>query len=140
MKLKIYNEKNTKCLRVTEPSINVQKTGMIALNGRICEIMEIQPGDRVNIIYNEEENEWYVCKTSDINGFKVRKSTTAKTRALSFNNSYLANKILNSYGNSNGAPSVSYLVAREPVHHQGMKLHCILASTGKSYMKTKRYD
>jgi hypothetical protein len=38
--------------------------GVVRMNRRLCELLQIKPADRVEVIHDEEADEWYVCKSA----------------------------------------------------------------------------
>jgi hypothetical protein len=96
MKLKVFNTTNVLQVRTTQPFIHCNKsTGLICINKEAAAKLKLKPGDQVQFLQDESEEEtWFLEKVAK-DGFEVR-STKNTSPALMFNSSCLVRKIFES--------------------------------------------
>lgn len=124
MKIKIYNEANSKSVMMGKRTIRFnRKAGLISLSKAATETIGLKAGDKVFVINDEERpKDWYVCKTDDENGFTVR--TKEDTGSADFNCTSVVKHIFETLGIHDAA--VGYLVAPESEEVDGMELYAII--------------
>lgn len=126
MKLKRFNPDNSRTAKPGKQTIRFAKQGQITLSKTLVERMDLKPGDKVEMVNDEESPEkrdWYVTKAKD--GFSLRKYKNE--HHLCFNCSSISEIMVNKF--SKGKASVGFLVASEPEVIEGEQFFAILASS-----------
>jgi hypothetical protein len=95
MKLKIYNQENSKNVISGKALIRIaRKSGLITFSKSACEKLGLTLNDKLNICQDEESPlDFYIHKTAHPSGFELRIKAPAKTGAA-FNCAKLSNLIL----------------------------------------------
>jgi bifunctional DNA-binding transcriptional regulator/antitoxin component of YhaV-PrlF toxin-antitoxin module len=125
MKLKTFNTlmsaRNLRTAKVT-----VSKTGLISLNAAAAETVGLKPGDKLEIVQDEDSpKDWYIKAKSSEDGFEVR---DYKNGAVAFNSVPLTQTIRQSLAKEG---SLFIPVALEPVDLEGDKYFSLLTSAVK---------
>jgi hypothetical protein len=78
MKLKTFNRKDCNMgANEKRPLIGFEKTGIIRLNRKLCEALNIEIGDKINILQDQESpRDWYIELTKAEHGLVMRKHNT----------------------------------------------------------------
>lgn len=98
MKLKVFNQTNSKHSVTGRPTLRIHKRGgLLTFSKAAAELMDVKSGDKIVIVQDEESPEnFYVHKTSNPDGFTLRGkqgSNKIMTDGVSFNCSKLAQMI-----------------------------------------------
>ena len=95
MGLKRFNTETTKGMGTGQPLVSIARNaGLISIFGATAEALGLKPGDKVSIVQDQDNpKDWYI-DTKDEAGFKLRGSD--KGKGLSFNNSVICNRLLDS--------------------------------------------
>lgn len=137
MKLIIWNRANSysPTMSAQHRTIRVNRHGYIYLSGALAAEMGLGDGGRINMA-NDGENpkDWYLCKTQDEEGFRLRgdrhKEKTGMKRhsiaGVEFSNVCMASKLL-ALAKAE-CFSVRYLVAKEPLVIEGVNYYKILTA------------
>lgn len=137
MKLIIWNRANSysPTMSAQRRTIRVNRHGYIYLSGALSAEMRLGDGGRSNMA-NDGENpkDWYLCKTQDEEGFRLRgdrhKEKTGTKRhsiaGVEFSNVCMASKLL-ALAKAE-CFSVRYLVAKEPLVIDGVNYYKILTA------------
>lgn len=98
MNLQFYDKKNAfgRVRDDLNPIIKIiPKMGFITLNHRACELLVIEPGQRVVLAQDESSpKEWYIAKTDSLAGFTLR--SYPKSRTLHLQSTTIVDLILKS--------------------------------------------
>ena len=76
MALIVYNKENSRPQQVVyqgKRTINMDSKGTVYLSKTMSIELGILGGGRVNFAHDEDTGEWYICHTTDKNGFTVWK-------------------------------------------------------------------
>lgn len=97
MKPKIYNRKREKNYMSFFPHLRITTQGRFFLNKRAANDLNLNKGDLVNLVQDEENpRDWYLKKTDDEAGFPL--SVQGKHRGVSFSSSTIRNVMFKSLG------------------------------------------
>lgn len=130
MNLKTYNRESQPTHREALPALSYAEVGTIFLNGSLCDLMGLKPGDGLSLHQSEEDPmEWYVSK--DAQGYVLRPPHNRDKRGLLVGAMAVRNRMKaaleeNEPGNYT---SGRMLVARVPVKHGKELLYPILTSS-----------
>lgn len=121
MKLKIYNQQNSKISLPSKPTVRVHcPSGIISLSKAACHLIGLRNGDKLIIVQDEDSPEdFFIHKTTHPEGFTVR-SKTGEAGAT-FNSSKIAKMLAPGYN------AVSFPVSAAQVI-DGMSYHLIVTS------------
>ena len=75
MKLRKFNRKDCNCATGDGMGyITIEKGGIIRLNRKAAELLNLKIGDKLDVLQDEERTkDWYLAKTSDENGLVMRR-------------------------------------------------------------------
>ena len=67
--IKRYNNKTARLRRgqhALSPMLSfTAHGGVVRLNRRLSELLQVRPGDKVEVMHDEEAEEWYIAKSED---------------------------------------------------------------------------
>lgn len=131
LKLKTYNQVNSSRFRKSEPTIRFHEQGQINISKESVRLMNLEKDDRVEFHQNQEdEKEWYVCKSLDGHGFPLRvHSKNGTYQAYTTNNATVVRAIMRSIGVD--CKSVSFKISSQPIQNGGKTLFLIITSDPK---------
>ncbi len=112
MELLVFNQQNSAFSKKGRATIRFsRKSGLISFSKETSERLHLNKDSRISICQDKKNPEdWYICK-SDPNGFEIR----TKDGASSFNNTSIANKVLDSLKIAN---TCAFQVGSEPAFEQ----------------------
>jgi hypothetical protein len=106
----------------TRPFINISTKGYMDIGPSAIKLLDIYPGDMVNIAYDDKANTYYVFKCSpDHDGYLIRIDSTKKR--LMTNAKAVIDRIIKDYGlYVLDKKSFRKLLDEVPVEQDGLKL------------------
>lgn len=123
MKLKVFNQHNSKAAKSGERKIHFsKKSGLIGISKTATEELGIKEGDKL-LLAQDEENpcDWFLAKTTDDEGFALR----LKSGSSAFNCSSLVSRVLDSLKIEQSA---GFYNAKNPQKIEGKEYYLILTS------------
>ena len=86
MALIVYNKENSRPQEVTykgKRTINLDSRGTVYLSKMMSIELGVLGGGRVSFAHDDETGDWYICRTTDDDGFIVWKDVQDSLRGLS---------------------------------------------------------
>lgn len=112
MKLKKYNRKDCHMREAGSATVRVSRTGTFAFSKKAIEAMGITEGTRLNLLQDEDRpKDWYVEKTTDPEGLRVRKYKDGMMAA----GAAIARQLLTSLDVPADKKSMGFMLASEPI-------------------------
>lgn len=128
MKLKVYNRSNSAILRKGKATIRVNsKSGTIAFSQSAASAIGMTKDTGFEIAQDENRlQDWYITKSDNENSFYARENSSGRGGFV-IQSVVLSKAILESV--SAGSNSASFLVATEPIVHEGVEFYAILTKS-----------
>lgn len=131
MKIKTFDLAPGSGKKGMAPRIRLIPSGLITLNGTLCEKLGLEVGSGVDFHQDEDEpKDWYISVNPGSYN-KLRKKETGAL--LMFNNVRLVQAIMSSACPDISFPTVGFFVAKESIKMPGIKSDCfaIITSSAK---------
>lgn len=121
MKLKVYNQQNSKNSITGKPTVRIHRpSGIMSFSKAACQLIGVASGDKIVIVQDEDEPaDFFIHKTNHPDGFTLR--AKADNAGASFNCSKIAALL------TPGLTAVAYPVSGAQVI-DGMSYHLIVTS------------
>jgi len=128
MELNIFNKANCRQL-VTEPAVRITTGGVIVLNKKALDIMELVENNAISIAQDKQQpKDWYIFR--DVDGLPIKKKS-GTTESLGIASSFICNEIKTSLG-VDKKKSLSIQIAPAPTVEGGKAFFALLTSKVKA--------
>lgn len=134
MALIVYNKENSRPQQVVyqgKRTINMDSKGTVYLSKTMSIELGILGGGRVNFAHDEDTGEWYICHTTDKDGFTVWKDK----RCARFSAGFIVRRIM--LQAKVERKTVQFMIAKAPIEVGGTVYYKILLSNPISNSKKK---
>lgn len=108
-----------------DPNLSVRQEGTFRLNKATMKLLGIMAGDHVEVLCDQDANEWYLRK-GDKTALPVR---VGKNQAGFFRSVILHDAFMKSVPDALEGGNGRFLVAREACTVDGVKCHAVLTSS-----------
>jgi hypothetical protein len=109
------------------PKISFGKAGIISFNKAACQILELNPGDKIALAQDEDDlANWYIFKHPD--GYELRGKDFDKIGSLTFNHKTLFISFVDSFEFDQNA-SYTFLISGQPTIIEKHKCWGILVTS-----------
>ena len=128
MALIVYNKENSRPQQVVyqgKRTINMDSKGTVYLSKTMSIELGILGGGRVNFAHDEDTGEWYICHTTDKDGFTVWKDK----RCARFSAGFIVRRIM--LQAKVERKTVQFMIAKAPIEVGGTVYYKILLSNSK---------
>ena len=128
MALIVYNKENSRPQQVVyqgKRTINMDSKGTVYLSKIMSIELGILGGGRVNFAHDEDTGEWYICHTTDKDGFTVWKDK----RCARFSAGFIVRRIM--LQAKVERKTVQFMIAKAPIEVGGTVYYKILLSNSK---------
>lgn len=125
MALIVYNKENSRPRQVVyqgKRTINMDSKGTVYLSKTMSIELGILGGGRVNFAHDEDTGEWYICHTTDKDGFTVWKDK----RCARFSAGFIVRRIM--LQAKVERKTVQFMIAKAPIEVGGTVYYKILLS------------
>lgn len=122
MNLEFFNRENSQTS--TSPTVNITAAGNIRINKAAVKLMQLKPGDYIQLAQNKDDGQWYAVPCDDKEGFKLREYKGADV--LQFNAIAVAKSCFESYQANKSGASLTALVSATPTKHNNLELWPLL--------------
>lgn len=132
MALIVYNKENSRPQQVVyqeKRTINMDSKGTVYLSKTMSIELGILGGGRVNFAHDEDTGEWYICHTTDKDGFTVWKDK----RCARFSAGFIVRRIM--LQAKVERKTVQFMIAKAPIEVGGTVYYKILLSNPISNSK-----
>ena len=123
MALIVYNKENSRPQQVVyqgKRTINMDSKGTVYLSKTMSIELGILGGGRVNFAHDEDTGEWYICHTTDKDGFTVWKDK----RCARFSAGFIVRRIM--LQAKVERKTVQFMIAKAPIEVGGTVYYKIL--------------
>lgn len=104
------------------PALRVTSTGAVYLNSHLMDLLELEAGQGVELVFDTTERQWYIMKSDRSESFIVRGKKDSKH--FQFNSVALCTKVLASFKEQK--KSQSCRVTEACTHHENFKLYPLI--------------
>ena len=118
MALIVYNKENSRPQEVTykgKRTINLDSRGTVYLSKMMSIELGVLGGGRVSFAHDDETGDWYICRTTDDDGFIVWKDK----RCARFSAGFIVHRLMR---------QVQFMMAKTPMEVNGTVYYKILLS------------
>ncbi|RYY23498.1 MAG: hypothetical protein EOP41_06415 [Sphingobacteriaceae bacterium] len=130
MKLKKYDQESRINLSDGLPSIHFQNSGIISLNKKAYELMDLEPGNGLEIYQDEEKpKDWYIA-ISDASKSLICRLDEKKNK-ICFNSAIAARDIFKCLDNNNPPKGASLLIGKAAIKYGDLQLWPIITASYK---------
>lgn len=115
MDFQFYNRANTNSYIAATPAITFYSKGPLRINSAAAQLLNLQSGQGLELVFNAKEKQWYACKSLNPDAFLVRQYKDDSS--LQFNASSIAKMILNAFEPGKSGSSVKAIVSKTFLTH-----------------------
>ncbi|MFS2526858.1 hypothetical protein [Parabacteroides distasonis] len=125
MALIVYNKENSRPQEVTykgKRTINLDSRGTVYLSKMMSIELGVLGGGRVSFAHDDETGDWYICRTTDDDGFIIWKDK----RCARFSAGFIVHRLMRQAKVER--KSVQFMMAKTPMEVNGTVYYKILLS------------